>query len=266
MYKIQPGNMIKALNLKDGMEMIIDSQTGHIENYMALVYSFQTTQESFYDKKTGQQYVSDVTERLQNFYENTRRKIFLKNKFDIKTTSIDKSARAFKGKYMIEKSYTLLDLRFFNQYLLSLSKSTDLMLVMKQMSDAHIKKLVHNYFPGSHATLLHLIAENTYGFNSVDHLSDRCKKEGYIVPLMPNSAGLTPVDVVVKSRDYKQCNSLVRMLGKAPIDHHARFISHLIPTLINQNLPALQKYFDKRKYQTGLCKSINVGRLRVSKG
>jgi hypothetical protein len=42
------------LNLKDGIEMMIDEESGQVESYLALMYSFQTTQESFYDKKSGQ--------------------------------------------------------------------------------------------------------------------------------------------------------------------------------------------------------------------
>jgi len=58
--------------------------------------------------------VSDVTERLQNFYENNRRDIFLKNKMEVKVRRTDVSARNFKHKYLIERSYTCLDFRFFN--------------------------------------------------------------------------------------------------------------------------------------------------------
>lgn len=53
------------------------------------------------------------------------------------------------------------------------------------------------------------------------------------------------------------------MLSKAPLDHHSRFISHLLPTLIEMGLPALEKYFDKRKFKTSLCNSITLGRLKI---
>lgn len=44
---------------------------------MALQYSFTNTKESFYDKKCGHFYIQEVTSRLQNFYEQLRRKIYL---------------------------------------------------------------------------------------------------------------------------------------------------------------------------------------------
>mmetsp|Transcript_29530 Transcript_29530/g.28705 ORF Transcript_29530/g.28705 Transcript_29530/m.28705 type:complete len:514 (+) Transcript_29530:2573-4114(+) len=262
--KVLENGFVKALNLKDGIELIINPATGKIENYLVLVYSFQTTQDSFYDKKSGQQYVSDVTERLQNFYENNRRDIFLRNKQEVKVRRMDISARNFKHKYLIEQSFTYLDYRFYNQYILP-KQQGDIMQVLTQLSTSHIKSIAHNYFPVRvNNSLLHLTAMNAVGFNCVDYLTNLCKREGYVVPFLPNSEDLTPLDMVMNSKDYKQCNSLVRMLGKAPLDHHSRFISHLIPKLIGENLPALQKYFDKRKYQTGCCKSIIVGRVKVS--
>ncbi len=88
----------------------------------------------------------------------------------------------------------------------------------------------------------------------VDHLIKLAKKDGYVVPFLINGEDNTPLDICVSMRDHKQSNSIVRMLGKSPMDHHSRFISHLIPKLIDANLPSLEKYFDKRRYQTGACK------------
>jgi len=54
------------------------------------------------------------------------------------------------------------------------------------------------------------------------------------------------------------------MLSKTPLDHHSRLLSHLVPKLIDMNLPALDKYFDKRKFQSGVCKSITLGRIKIN--
>ena len=38
--QLKQQNLIKVLNLKDGVEMIINSDTGKIENFLALMYQF----------------------------------------------------------------------------------------------------------------------------------------------------------------------------------------------------------------------------------
>ena len=40
LFKVIKGNLIKSLNLKDGIEMIVNPINGKVENYLALVYSF----------------------------------------------------------------------------------------------------------------------------------------------------------------------------------------------------------------------------------
>lgn len=102
LYKCLPNNRVKVLNVKDGIEMIVDLESGKIQSYMALMYQFQTTQDSFYDKKSGQQFIQDITERLQNYYENQRRRVFLKGKWQLNTSTVDITARNFKNKFVIE--------------------------------------------------------------------------------------------------------------------------------------------------------------------
>lgn len=55
------------------------------------------------------------------------------------------------------------------------------------------------------------------------------------------------------------------MLSKTPMDHHSRLIAHIIPKLIDMNLPALEKYFDRRKFSTGVCKVITVGKINIDR-
>jgi hypothetical protein len=48
------------------------------------------------------------------------------------------------------------------------------------------------------------------------------------------------------------------------MDHHSRLIAHLIPRLISEmNVPQLDKYFDRRRFQTGLCKSVNLLNIKI---
>jgi len=135
---------------------------------------------------------------------------------------------------------------------------------LKQLSSDHIQRLVHNIFPSGNNTILHFIAESDIGFESIDYLSQLAKKEGFVVPFLLNSDLQTPLDITVNKKDFKQTNSLVKMLSKTPLDHHSRLLSHLVPKLIDMNLPALDKYFDKRKFQSGVCKSITLGRIKIS--
>ena len=56
------------------------------------------------------------------------------------------------------------------------------------------------------------------------------------------------------------------MLSNTPADHHSRMISHIMPKLIEMNLPALEKYFDRRLYQTGVCKNLSIGPIKIQNG
>jgi hypothetical protein len=50
------------------------------------------------------------------------------------------------------------------------------------------------------------------------------------------------------------------------MDHHSRLISHLIPKLIEIGVPALEKYFDRRRFSPSICSSMNLGRLNIKSG
>lgn len=134
---------------------------------------------------------------------------------------------------------------------------------LKQLSSEHVQRLVHNIFPENNNTLLHIIADSDVGFESVDYLAQLAKKEGFVIPFLLNSDELTPLDIAVSRKDFKQTNSLIKMLSKTPMDHHSRLISHLTPKLVDMNLPALEKYFDRRRFQTGICKTLTLGRIYI---
>lgn len=68
------------------------------------------------------------------------------------------------------------------------------------------------------------------------------------MPFLINQDEMTPLDLAVNAKDFKQTNSIMKMLSKAPLDHHSRLISHQTPKLIEMNLPAMEKYFDRRRF------------------
>jgi hypothetical protein len=147
---------------------------------------------------------------------------------------------------MIEQSFTFLDFRFFKQFLET--SSEPIIKIAKVMSEDHLKRLVHNFFPGKNTTIMHFIAQSSLGFECVDYFMQLSKRAGFVVPFLIDTEGLTPLDIAINNKDHKQTNSMVRLLSKAPMDHHSRLISHLMPKLIDMGVPALEKYFDKRKY------------------
>ena len=280
------GFKVKILNTLDGIEAVADARTGEVEAYTALQYSFPNTKASFYDKRCGQFFIQEVTSRLQNFYEYIRRQIFLEGKgnageksLKLRLQTVDVSAKDYKSKYVIEQSYTQMDAKFFRQFI-NFNAGTDkeqekrVLRVFKKMSPDHIQRLVHNIFPiddelfpasqGGN-TLLHFLARYNLGFEVVDFICKLAKKDGFVVPFLFNMERQTPLDLTVNRRDQKQTNSIIKLLQRAPMDHHSRFISHLIPKLIGEmNVPQLDKYFDRRRFQTGVCKNINLLKLKIA--
>lgn len=49
------------------------------------------------------------------------------------------------------------------------------------------------------------------------------------------------------------------------MDHHSRLITHLLPKLVgDMNVPQLEKYFDRRRFQTGICKGLNLMKIKIA--
>jgi len=281
------GNKVKILNTQDGIELLVDGRTGVVDSYMALQYSFPNTKASFYDKRCGQFFIQEVTSRLQNFYEYIRRQLFLEGKGSaeagvaeqrlqgVKLSTVDVSAKDYKYKYVIEQSYTEMDAQFFKQFINSVRGSDEkkVLSVFKKMSGEHVQRLTHNIFPhdellfsGSNGgnTLLHFLAKYNLGFEVVDFIGKLAKKDGFVVPFLVNFERQNPLDITVGRRDHKQTNSLIKLLQKTPMDHHSRFIAHLVPKLVGEmNVPQLEKYFDRRRFHTGAAKSINLLKLKI---
>jgi hypothetical protein len=195
---------------------------------------------------------------------------------------------------MSEQSYTQLDLMFLRQYFTQTAQKiqddkkiedvlqTEFLKTLKLMSQIHLQRMLLNVFPcddqifahkdiyekgsAGHAnTLLHFLAKfNTLGFESIDYIAKMTKKESAVVPFLPNTQMITPLDITVKMRDQKQTNSLIKLIQHAPMDNHSRLIGHLFPELIGEmNVPKLRKYFDRRLFQIGVCKSTNVLKIKL---
>lgn len=146
------------------------------------------------------------------------------------------------------------------------NRKQPLLQLLKSISEDQIKRMVHNIFPKHRETLLHHIAWNLHGFECVEYLGQLSKKGQFVIPFLFDDKGKTPLDISVDNKDYKQTNALIKMLSKTPMDHHSRLISHLFPKLIDMNIESLDKYFDKRRYQTGFCKEITLGRMKIGDG
>ena len=113
-FKYIGGGMIRVLNQRDGIEYIINQETGQTMSYIALQYNFHNNEDIFYDRRNGQFFVQEVLLRLQNYYESRRKQILLYDDLTPVTCVVDITARNYKYKYLIEMSYTLFDLQFYN--------------------------------------------------------------------------------------------------------------------------------------------------------
>jgi hypothetical protein len=98
---------------------------------------------------------------------------------------------------------------------------------------------------------------------AVDELANLTKKEGFVIPFLFDADMKSVLDYACHDNDHKSVNALVRLLGKSPLDHHSRMIAHLIPHIVSMDLPACEKYFDKRRFQPGSCIDIQSGKLRI---
>lgn len=108
-----------------------------------------------------------------------------------------------------------MDSMFVKQYLNikdEKDKEKKMLRVFKKMSNDHLQRLVHNIFPkdeevfGSSSegnTVMHLLAKFNLGFECVDFIGKLSKKEGFVVPFLPNTSRETPLDLTVQRRDHK---------------------------------------------------------------
>jgi hypothetical protein len=109
----------------------------------------------------------------------------------IKLQAVDVSAKDYKHKYVIERSYTEMDLQFFRQFLDTRGnkdKESKLLSIFKKLSGDLIQRMVHNVFPedDNAETLLHHVARFNHGFEVVDFIGKQAKKDGFVVPFLLN--------------------------------------------------------------------------------
>jgi hypothetical protein len=95
----------------------------------------------------------------------------------------------------------------------------------------------------------------------VEILAELAKQKGFVIPFVADHSNDTPLDLTMRHHDFKQTDALIKMLSKSPMDHHSRTIAHILPDLIVMNVPSLDKYFEKRRFQTGVCQQISVAKL-----
>ena len=71
------------------------------------------------------------------------------------------------------------------------------------------------------------------------------------MPFVRDTWGNSPMHECSIKEDFKSCNALLTYLQKAPIDHHGRAISNILPLLIKkEEVPAVISYFDNRFKET----------------
>lgn len=110
--------------------------------------------------------------------------MLLHNKKQGEVRALDVSTKDFKYKYLIEQSYTCFDYQYYNLYIKNNAK--DMVRVFKGMATDQLNKFVHNVFPERLNTIMHLIASNGHAYEIVDYLEEIRKKEGFVVPFLPN--------------------------------------------------------------------------------
>jgi len=117
------------------------------------------------------------------------------------------SAKDYKHKYVIERSFTEMDRQFFRQFLDpqgNKDREAKLIQVFKKLSGDLIQRMAHNVFPKETdedvgaETLLHFLARFNHGFEVVDYIAKQAKKDGFVVPFLINMKKETPLDITVK--------------------------------------------------------------------
>lgn len=66
------------------------------------------------------------------------------------------------------------------------------------------------------------------------------------MPFIQDLKGKTALHYCVENSDFKTADMMIQYLADAPLDHHSRQIIDIIPILIEQDIPSLSSYFDKR--------------------
>lgn len=68
----------------------------------------------------------------------------------------------------------------------------------------------------------------------------------YEVPFLPNLKGETAIHNCIIKQDFKAIDTILKYLGRYPIDHHSRSIKDINWVFIREKLPEYLNYLDSR--------------------
>ena len=76
------------------------------------------------------------------------------------------------------------------------------------------------------------------------------KEIKYHVPFLKDFDNKSPMDMLLKNRDYRSMNMMLDFLSCYGIDHHSRAITQNYSAFVEHELPAFAPYLDSRLQQT----------------
>lgn len=95
-------------------------------------------------------------------------------------------------------------------------------------------------------------------------LYTRLKK--LVVRMVPNLKTITPLHLCIRDSQYQNTINLLKILGEAPLDDHAKFIQDIIPDLLKLCPLALADYLDARLIKVDWTPVFSEGKLRNQEG
>ena len=90
------------------------------------------------------------------------------------------------------------------------------------------------------------------------------KEIKYHVPFLKDFDNKSPMDMLLKNRDYRSMNMMLDFLSCYGIDHHSRAMVEVFSVLIEKELPNLANYIDSRLTQTIHLTHLKKGMIRKS--
>ena len=130
-----------------------------------------------------------------------------------------------------------------------------------------IKRLVTIILPGGN-TIFHKLIEKDQDDNLLSLLERSQPDENDIKqiqvywPFLKNLNGDTPLHIAYKQKDYQIIDILFKYLSGFEPDHHSRFITDLLPQLIQLELPELLPYFKSRQIYNQIYKVADKGIIK----
>ena len=72
------------------------------------------------------------------------------------------------------------------------------------------------------------------------------KEIKFHVPFLKDFENRSPMDLLLKNRDYRSMNMMIEYLSCYGIDHHSRAMVEVLSVLIEKELPNLPSYIESR--------------------